>query len=130
MSVLLDPIAQALASERHADWLRRSSIQAPAGRYLQPTIGQKLRRMSAFERGEVQAMLQSMQLRQAVRHTLYMAFHGLLNAPRATSMQRLRAAVHEQESNATLQTQLNEQRVIFEPHVTTSDERTTAEVNR
>ena len=104
------------------DWRRRQLINAPRGRYLEPTIGQRMRRMSAYERDEVRRLLRSLTLRNAIRQTLYAHFHGLHKLPRDTSLQRLRYHAQEQQSNENVRAQFNEQRTPFELHVTRSEQ--------
>jgi hypothetical protein len=115
-------------SRAKADWLRRQAIQAPRGRYLQPTVGQRMRRMSQPEQHEVHQILRAFTLRNAVRRILYTHFHGLQRLPRATSLQRLQAHAQEQQSNEQVRGDFNEQRTPFELHVTNSEDKTRARI--
>lgn len=113
---------------RRDDWKARQAIEPPPGRYLQPTVGQRMRRMSPWEQNEVRTLMRSLTLRHAIRQILYVHFHRLHELPRHTSMQRLRAAVQEQESNEKLRSELKERRVVFELNVTNTTERMIREV--
>lgn len=123
MTEIIDPIAANLAQEQRADWQRRQAIQPSPGRWLEPTIGQRMRRMPSWEQAEVRALMKSLILRHAIRQTLYLHFHGLHELPRHTSIQRLRYHAREQESNERLRSEFNEQRTPFELHVINSEEK-------
>lgn len=58
------------------DWKQRQRAPLPAPRYLEPTLGHRLRKMPPHERAAIQRLMSSMLLKKTIKRVLHEAFQA------------------------------------------------------
>lgn len=78
------------------EWKRRQAIQTSRGRYIEPTLPERINRLNPSERAQLSSLIRSLKLRKIIRRTLAEAFWDgeaqKLHDAASVSMAKLRAA--------------------------------------
>lgn len=84
-----------------ADWKRRQAIKPAPPRYIEPTLPERINRLSPSERHELGTLIRSLKLRKIIRRTLAEAFWDgevrKMNDAATESMRKLRATARSAE---------------------------------
>lgn len=71
------------------EWKRRQAIQPSRGRYIEPTLPERINRLNPSERAQLSSLIRSLKLRKIIRRTLAEAVLGWRGAEAARRRERI-----------------------------------------